>query len=344
MSALVEIRAVRRRYAGASADALSDVTLQVKAGETLAILGPSGCGKTTLLRAIAGLEGLDGGEISLRGERVTAPGMMVDPAARRLGFVFQDLALWPHLRVRRQLAFAAGGKLSDAAADRLMADCHLQGLEKRLPSELSGGEQQRLALARALVREPDLLLLDEPFASLDVATAAELRALIRRIAAERTLAVIDVTHRREEAFELGHRVAVMRAGRLEQVAAPAELLARPANGFVARFVGGASLLPGEADRATGRFRCALGELRLSPEAPAEGRLHLCLRERSLRLDPEGRPAKVVDRAFLGDDWRLEVELAGSRLLVRSPEAPVVGEEVRIGIAGPVWFVNEEESK
>jgi ABC-type Fe3+/spermidine/putrescine transport system ATPase subunit len=343
MSVLISIRDAHRRFEGAASEALAGVSLEVRRGETMAILGPSGSGKTTLLRAIAGLEKLDSGEIRLRGEVATDSRTNIDPANRALGFVFQDLALWPHLRVRRQLEFAAGGKLPEAQRKRLIADCRLEGLEDRLPVELSGGEQQRLALARALVREPDLLLLDEPFSSLDVETATELRALIRRIAADRELAIVDVTHRREEAFELGDRVAVMRAGRLEQVDTPARLLSQPQSAFVARFVGGASLLEGETDRATGRFRSALGEIALGAEAPVGGELLLCLREQALRLDPAGRPARVLDRVFLGDDWRLEVEVDGARLRLRSPEAPARGEEVRIGVAGPVWFVNKEVS-
>ncbi|MEZ6196178.1 MAG: ABC transporter ATP-binding protein [Planctomycetota bacterium] len=338
MSAHVEIEDLSRRFG--ETEALSGVDLRVERGERLVVLGPSGCGKTTLLRAVAGLEAVDRGEIRLRGERVSAPGLRVDPARRGIGFVFQDLALWPNMRVARQLDFAAGRRLASAERAALLERFRLAGLERRRPAELSGGEQQRLALARALVAGPDLLLLDEPLAALDVATAEELRGVLRAIARERELTIIDVTHRQEEAFELADRIAVMRAGRLEQVASPEDILDRPANAFVARFVSRAAMLDGTA--AEGAFRCALGAIPIPAGVTLPEHPRLAVRESRLEFRPgaDGAArARVTDRAFLGETWRVEVDCDGARLRARCAVAPEIGVEGGLEFRGTPWFVS-----
>lgn len=201
-------------------DAVNDVSLDVAAGESIVVLGPSGCGKTTLLRTIAGLAKPDAGEVWLDGRLVSGASTFVPPHERRLGFVFQDLALWPHLTVRQQLEFvtrAAGVPRDErqARAERLLRLVHVESFAARYPHELSGGEQQRVALARALVGEPRLMLLDEPLSSLDPDLRTTLRRELRTLQRELTLTTIYVTHDREDAVVLGDRVVRMRAGRIE---------------------------------------------------------------------------------------------------------------------------------
>lgn len=200
--------------------AIADVSLDVAAGESVVVLGPSGCGKTTLLRSIAGLLNPDAGEIWLDGRLVSGAGTFVAPHERRLGFVFQDLALWPHLTVRKQLEFvtrAAGmpEPEREERAERILRLVRVEQFSLRYPHELSGGEQQRVALARALVGEPRLLLLDEPLSSLDPDLRKTLRRELRTLQRELTLTTMYVTHDREDAAVLADRVVEMRAGRIE---------------------------------------------------------------------------------------------------------------------------------
>jgi len=239
-SGFLAIEGLRRAFAGRAA--VDGISLQVRRGEILALLGPSGSGKTTTLRLLAGFEKPDAGRIVVDGEDVTA----VRPEARRFGMVFQHYALFPHLDVGENVAF--GLALSGEARTRRVAESlamvDLAGAERRAVSELSGGQQQRVALARSLAPEPRVLLLDEPLSNLDPSlrerTRRELRGAIRRAG----ITTVFVTHEQEEAFDLGDRVAVLSAGRLEQVGTADELYESPATAFVARFIGRTSAIPG----------------------------------------------------------------------------------------------------
>jgi ABC-type Fe3+/spermidine/putrescine transport system ATPase subunit len=203
--------------------ALDGLSLEVASGTSTVVLGPSGCGKTTLLRIIAGLEAPDSGEVLLNGViATTAQGVIVPPHERRLGFVFQDLALWPHLTARENVEFVLGSmKRSRAERTRLvqaaLALVRIESLADRFPHELSGGEQQRLALARAIAGEPRVLLLDEPLSSLDPELRAVLRAQLAALQAALNLTMIYVTHDREDAAALAHSVVEMRAGRVIEI-------------------------------------------------------------------------------------------------------------------------------
>ena len=245
--------------------AVDDVELDVRRGEFLGILGPSGCGKTTLLRLIAGFERPDGGGIEIDGRAVAGPRLNVAPERRRVGMVFQESALFPHLDVAGNVGFGLPRRGREARVAELVALVGLSGLHRRMPHELSGGQQQRVALARALAPDPAVILLDEPFSSLDATLRSQLRGEVREILRTAGATAVFVTHDQAEALEISDRVAVMRGGRIEQVSSPEELYLRPVNRFVAGFVGEANLLPGDVRHGevitlVGRFRAGNGSL------------------------------------------------------------------------------------
>ncbi|MBC8195815.1 MAG: ABC transporter ATP-binding protein [Acidimicrobiia bacterium] len=225
---------------------LSDVSLKVTPGEILALLGPSGCGKTTLLRAIAGLERPTTGSISLGARIVSGPGEFVPPERRRIGMVFQDWALFPHLDVAKNVGY--GLPRGEQSADRIRETLDLVGLEAvadRMPGTLSGGQQQRVALARALAPRPSVLLMDEPFSNLDSTLRSQVRTEIHHLLVELGVTTVFVTHDQDEAFVLGNRVAVLHDGHVAQVGSPDDLYRRPAHRWIATFVGEANLFPVE---------------------------------------------------------------------------------------------------
>jgi iron(III) transport system ATP-binding protein len=245
----------------AGAPVLAGASLSLGQGELGCLLGPSGCGKTTLLRAIAGLQGIDAGSIAIAGRPLSAPGRTVAPEHRGVGLVFQDLALFPHLDVAANIGFGLHRIDRATRSQRvsgLLARLQLDPLADRYPHELSGGQQQRVAIARALAPEPALLLLDEPFSSLDASLRQQLRGELRALLRQLGLTALLVTHDQEEAMAFADRVAVMRDGRIEQADTPWQLYHRPASRYVAGFVGEGVLLPLRRDG--GGWRCALGPL------------------------------------------------------------------------------------
>jgi len=232
----IEARNVGKRFG--EFVALDDVSLSVESGSLTALLGPSGSGKSTLLRVIAGLETPDTGAVFISGREATA----VAPQNRGVGFVFQHYAPFTHMTVWDNVAFGLTIRRRPKPevrerVERLLELVQLQGLGRRYPAQLSGGQRQRMALARALAPEPEVLLLDEPFGALDARVRTELREWLRRLHDEMHVTTIFVTHDQEEALELADQVAVVNAGRLEQVAPPRELYDAPANAFVMSFVG-----------------------------------------------------------------------------------------------------------
>ena len=289
--------------------AVDRVDLDVRRGEFLGVLGPSGCGKTTLLRMIAGFERPDGGGIEIDGRAVAGPRRQLPPEERRVGMVFQESALFPHLDVADNIGFGLQRRGRDVRVAEMVALVGLAGLQRRMPHELSGGQQQRVALARALAPDPALILLDEPFNSLDATLRSQLRIEVREILRNAGATALFVTHDQAEALEISDRVAVMRAGRIEQISTPDELYLRPVNRFVAGFVGEANLLPGEVRHGevvtlVGRFRAANGAL-------SDGvRAEVLLRPEQLhmlpvdRLSSAPRPEsvlRVVRRVFHGSE-------------------------------------------
>ncbi|WP_432019721.1 ABC transporter ATP-binding protein [Streptomyces sp. 1222.5] len=305
-AATVEFRGLRREF-GATV-ALDGLDLTVRPGEFLALLGPSGCGKTTALRMLAGFEHPDSGAVLVDGEDVTRV-----PAHRRdAGMVFQSYSLFPHLDAVDDVAFGLRMRKVRTAERRARAAelLELVGLGDkgaRYPHQLSGGQQQRIALARALALRPRVLLLDEPLSALDAKVRLTLREEIRRLQQELGITTLFVTHDQEEALSVADRVAVMRAGRLEQCAGPAELYGRPATAFVAEFVGTMSRLPGELRDGTVEV---LGQrLPAEGEVP-DGAVDVLVRPEAVRLHIDERGgARVVATAFLGAVVRVTVRLA-----------------------------------
>ncbi len=289
--------------------AVDGVNLSVAESEFVAILGPSGCGKTTLLRLIAGFERPDAGGIEIAGQPVAGPRRNVPPEGRRIGMVFQESALFPHLDVSGNIGFGLPRRRRSERVAELVALVGLAGLQRRMPHELSGGQQQRVALARALAPDPALILLDEPFSSLDATLRSQLRGEVRAILRAAGATTLFVTHDQGEALELSDRIAVMRAGRIEQLSTPDELYLRPVNRFVAGFVGEANLLPGEVRH--GEVQTIVGRFRAANGALADGtRAEVLLRPEQLHMLPVSRLAsaprpgsvmRIVRRVFHGSE-------------------------------------------
>ena len=317
-SAGLELRGLSRAYGAVRA--LDGLDLSLAPGELVALLGPSGCGKTTALRIVAGFEHPDAGTVEVDGREMTA----VSAAKRDMGMVFQSYSLFPHLTAGENVAFGprlrkvASGERRARAAE-LLALVGMPGLDDRYPHQLSGGQQQRVALARALAVRPRVLLLDEPLSALDAKVRLQLREEIRRVQLDLGITTLLVTHDQEEALSTADRVAVMRAGRLEQVATPAELYQRPATAFVAEFVGTMSHLAGVMAgdglvRVAGRTVPVDGE-RLAPGTAVD----VLLRPEALDLAPaaDGAPSDpttgtVRVATFLGSVTRLTVLLDDGR--------------------------------
>lgn len=339
----IEARGIVKRFAapagsrmgpagGAGVLALDGVDFRAGAGEFVTLLGPSGCGKSTLLRIIAGLETPDAGDVLLNGAS-----MLALPASRRpINMVFQSYALFPHLDVFENVAFGLRSRrVPRAEADRRVAEAlamlRIDDLARRAPDQLSGGQRQRAALARALVNEPEALLLDEPMSALDAKLRAEVQLELRRLQRRLGRAFILVTHDQDEAMSVSDRIVVMREGRIEQEGPPEEVYERPATRFAAKFLGAANLIEA-AKRGDGALDTALGVLKIDRE-PEWSQGWVAIRPERVRVlpGPGAGPAKaatsgasptqnalrvrVVERVFRGDGVDLFVEPGGLRVRV-----------------------------
>ncbi len=320
--------------------AVDDVHLDVAPTSITAVLGPSGCGKTTLLRMIAGFIEPDAGTIRFGDRVVAGAGRAVPPQARRVGYVPQEGALFPHLDVAANIAFGLprARRRSSRVTEMLDLVELPAAYASRHPHELSGGQQQRVALARALAPHPTVVLLDEPFSSLDASLRASTgRAVVRALRASGATAVL-VTHDQDEALSLADQVAVMRAGSLVQAAGPRDLYRNPVDPEVARFVGGAAVLP--AHVVDGVATCALGRAPVVGPCP-DGPAQVLLRPEQIRIDGSlpSVEARIEEISFYGHDAavRLLVLPAGPALVARVPglDSPGVGATVKAGISGRV---------
>ncbi len=331
----LELRGLAKSYGAVRA--VDDLSLDVEPGSLCALLGPSGCGKTTALRLIAGLERPDAGTIALGDRALSGAGDFIAPEHRRIGMVFQDYALFPHHDVAGNVAYGLGRRPDHDRIAEVLELVGLAGLGDRPVHELSGGQQQRVALARALAPTPDLVLLDEPFSNLDAGLRERLRDEVAEILREAGVTALFVTHDQAEALSIAETVAVMRAGRIEQVGTPEEVYSRPATRWLARFVGEIEVVPGEA--AEGRVICELG---LVPaEHGVEGPVDVMIRPESVAIGLSGpqtaAEAEVVGRRFYGHDQLLVLRLPSGRT-IRSRRLGFPawhrGDRVRVWIDGP----------
>jgi iron(III) transport system ATP-binding protein len=339
MTPLLRVRGLAKSYP--SQPVLSGLDLDVAEGSLTAILGPSGCGKTTLLRLIAGFDRPDAGSIELAGATVTGQGAFVPPERRRVGYVPQEGALFPHLDVAANVGFGLPrDQRRGRRVDELLELVGMAEYRRRLPHELSGGQQQRVAVARALAPSPALVLLDEPFAGLDPALRGSLRGDVKRALDAFGATTLLVTHDQAEALSLADEVGVLRGGRLVQTAPPRTVYWEPADVDVARFVGDANLLPAVV---CGRWvRCALGCLEVrNPGTVPDGPATVLVRPEQILGDAEaGCPARVLDVAFLGHEAHASLALvdgSSGPLLSRMPSyaAPARGALVSVDVREPV---------
>ncbi|MDR0225102.1 MAG: ABC transporter ATP-binding protein [Burkholderiaceae bacterium] len=309
------------RYAGRDRPAVQDVTLNLAAGDIGVLIGPSGCGKTTLLRAVAGLEPVSGGEIRIDGQLVGSARFSLPPEQRRIGMVFQDYALFPHLSVGRNVAFGIHHLPKARQAERVAEVLELVGLAgsaDRFPHELSGGQQQRVALARALAPSPQLMLLDEPFSNLDVDLRERLAHEVRGILKAAGATALFVTHDQLEAFAIGDMIGVVHQGRLQQWDDAYSLYHRPATRFVADFIGHGVFVPATlVPKADGGVvaHTALGDLEDPQSCPlpsqfAGGECDVLLRADDVVHDDRSPvQARVLRKAFRGSEFLYTLELA-----------------------------------
>jgi iron(III) transport system ATP-binding protein len=344
-SVAIELTTVTVCY-GDAAPVVRDVDLVVEPGTTTALLGPSGCGKTTLLRAIAGLERPSGGTVRVGDRVVSGPGVWIASERRRVGMVFQDAALFPHLTVAENVGFGLRGLDRSAVRARTSVMLDLVGLSAfadRRPGTLSGGQRQRVALARSLAPQPSVLLLDEPFSALDAALRTQLRADVAAIIREVGVTTVFVTHDQTEAFLVGDHIGVMRGGVMCQVGTAEQLYRRPADRWVAGFVGEANIVMGVA--AGGTARSPFGTVDLA-DGGLQGEVDLLVRPEDLLattdLEGPGAPATVVAVEYLGADAMLMIRAGDDTWRVRSAPsaAPSVGVSVRVahrGAAAAAWL-------
>ena len=321
---MLRVTDVHVRFMGV--EAVSGVDLEVDAGEVVALMGPSGCGESTLLRVIAGLQTPDAGRVEWNGRDITN----MPPHRRGIGLMFQDYALFPHLDVAGNVAFG----LRMAGMDRVAISSRvgevlslvgLPGYQAREVAELSGGEQQRVALARTIATEPDVIMLDEPIGALDRTLRERLIIELRDLFTSLGIGVLYVTHDQEEAFAVADRVGVMRAGRLEQVATPELLWKAPATAFVARFIGLRNVFKGMVAAGT----LDLGFTRLASDA-APGPLSVVVPRQAVKVDPSGPiDAAVRSATYRGGSYRVEALCRDVLIEFDAPSRLSAGESVRL---------------
>ncbi len=326
----LQVSKLQVQYAGSALPAVSDVSFDLRAGDIGVLIGPSGCGKTTLLRAVAGLERVTGGEIKLSNQVVSSTTMFLPPESRRMGMVFQDYALFPHLSVSNNVGFGLHHLPKSERMGRIAEVLALVGLQDsaaRFPHELSGGQQQRVALARALAPKPQLLLLDEPFSNLDVDLRERLAHEVRVILKAANATALFVTHDQMEAFAIGDTIGVMHQGRLQQWGDAYSLYHRPATRFVADFIGHGVFAPATIREVNQHFvvQTPLGDLTDVAECPLpcqfnSGECDVLLRADDIVHDDDAPvKAEIIRKSFRGSEFLYTLRLAnGQQLMAHVP--------------------------
>lgn len=347
-SSILELRSISCAY-DPSRPAIKDISFSIREGEILCLLGPSGCGKTTVLRAIAGFEPVRSGQIILSDRLVSSSTETVPTEERRVGMVFQEYALFPHLRVADNIAFGLH-HLSRAErtcrVQEMLRLTGLEGLERRYPHELSGGQQQRVALSRALVQNPVLLLLDEPFSNLDPDMASRMRQDLHSLLRRTKTTTILVTHDHEEAFAMADRIAVLNRGEIEQLEAPELIYHLPATRFVADFVGQADFVTGEIRQ--GLVHTELGEFPNTIDGAEGSHVMVMIRPDDIHLVPnKSANSRIVARQFRGSENLYTVQLPSGQLVHSSESSTSVyhegtAVELRVSATHTVLFPAEEQ--
>ena len=351
----VRIEGLTKRFAGKPPTvAVDDLSLEIESGEFVVLLGPSGCGKTTTLRSLAGLETPDAGRISLGGQTVLDVGKVNQPPnKRRIGMVFQSYALWPHMTVRRNIGYPLRARRVGREQSRewieetaALVDC--TNLLDRYPAQLSGGQQQRVALARGIVARPDLVLFDEPLSNLDARLRDQVRAHLHELHGRLNFTAVFVTHDQSEALALGDRLAIMKAGRIEQLDTPQRVFEEPATEYVAGFIGMSNRLPlrrGGAGWFAGEQPVA-GDLPV-PRKHVEVTVRLRPDDLQLAQEPHlpagsvGLPAQVVDAQFGGRHMDVVVSVNGDQLQAKAPlAAHPWARHLKPGQQVTAWFAEQ----
>lgn len=346
----ISIKNVDKTFAGADSRAVADLNLDIPKSEFLCLLGPSGCGKSTTLRMIAGLENLTSGQIQIGDQIVDAAdqGIFVPPEKRNLGMVFQNYALWPHMTIEENIEFGLKIKKVPAAERKTIIDSVLTKLgiaqyRDRYPSEVSGGQQQRVALARMIAVSPEVILLDEPLSNLDAKLRLDMRTELKRIHSELGSTFVFVTHDQWEAMTLATTIAVMNEGRLQQVGTPEDIYDRPANRFVAEFVG---TLPinmldmKSLDNKTLKAWIQTYLMQLNVEIVDAASVGI--RPETMNLHPNNQEtptdtsrceARIVDLVPTGGNWIIELDVSGTQIFVlsRLVEDLTVGNDITFSI-------------
>ena len=348
-SSVLELRHVSCAYE-TGRPAVQGISFAAREGEILCLLGPSGCGKTTVLRAIAGFEPVRSGQIFLSGQLVSSPDVMTPTENRRVGMVFQEYALFPHLRVQDNIAFGLRHLTRSERASRIQEMLRLTGLEgfeRRYPHELSGGQQQRVALARALVQSPVVLLLDEPFSNLDPDMAGRMRQELHDLLRRTKTTTVLVTHDHDEAFAMADRIAVLNEGRLEQFDTPEMMYHMPATPFVADFVGQADFIPGTVTQ--GMVHTELGEFPDTIACKDGAHVVVMIRPDDIHLVPtEGARSRVLSRQFHGSENLYTVSLPSGQIVHSSEGSTSVYQpgttvELRVLATHTVLFRQEKST-
>lgn len=324
MSTQLNVNDIRIQYQDFLA--VDRVSFQLTAGHIACLLGPSGCGKTSILRAIAGFEPITDGEITLGERRVAAANFSMPPQDRRVGMVFQDFALYPHLTVAENVAFGLNKQAKterDARVNDLLTLVHLQDIQDRYPHEISGGQQQRVALIRAMAPKPDILLLDEPFSNMDLALRDELcHALRETLKADHATAIM-VTHDQKEAFAIADEIGVINQGKLAQWGSAQDLYERPNNAFVAGFIGQSTLLSAKK-MDDGFIETALGKIKAIPtQYDNNAPISVQVRPEDIEInDTSPVKATVVRYLFLGPDYLYTLQLPNGETIISKASAPI----------------------
>ncbi|MBH0209054.1 MAG: ABC transporter ATP-binding protein [Nitrospira sp.] len=326
-ASIVELRSISCAY-DSSRPAVHDMSFSVREGEILCLLGPSGCGKTTVLRAIAGFEPVRSGEILLSGRMVSSPSETVPTEHRRVGMVFQEYALFPHLRVADNIAFGLNHLPRTERRRRveeMLCLTGLEGFERRYPHELSGGQQQRVALSRALAQNPVLLLLDEPFSNLDPDMAGRMRQEVHALLRRMKTTSIMVTHDHEEAFAMADRIAVLNHGILEQIDSPELIYHLPTTRFVADFVGQADFIAGRIQQ--GLVHTELGTFPNTINGSEGDPVAVMIRPDDVHLVPNlSAEPRIVARQFRGSENLYRVRLPSGQIVHSSESSTSVYQE------------------